>query len=131
MKHIHKMGNRGEGLVENVTFILVAFFFIGLIFTIAPIFMQKQQLDNFAHELCRTAAVSGRIGEETNRRFQDLSSQTGLSPTVTWSGNDKIQLGNTITVTLQETENMKICGFGSYPIQLTSKSSEKSEVYWK
>lgn len=132
MRKLRKLGNKGEGLIENVAFILLAFFFIGLFLTVTPVFMEKQQLDTFAHELCRTAAVSGRVGEETEERFHQLQRQTGLNPSVKWSSNEKtIQLGNTVTVTLQTTAGMKIAGFGSYPIPLTSEASENSEVYWK
>ena len=114
------------------TFSVILFFFLFSAFLVtAPVFSQKQQQDAFASELCRTAALSGRVGEEANERAQELEQQTGLHPQITWSSNGNVNLGNEITVTLQSSANIGFGGIGSFPIQLTSKASEKSERYWK
>ena len=122
---------RGSGMIDNTFFVIVVFFFIAAFLVIAPVFSRKQQQDVFASELCRTAALSGRIGEETDERTQELRQQTGLSPQITWSTNGDVALGSEITVTLSSTANIGFGGIGSYPIPLISKASEKSERYWK
>ena len=110
-----KIGNRGEGLVSHVGFVLLAFVIIALFLAVTPVFLQKQQLDTYANELCRTAEISGRVDEETNKRSKELQEQTGLTPKVDWSSNGKIQLGNKITVTLKSTYDI---GFGGLVLTL-------------
>lgn len=131
MRKFKELGRRGEGLVEHTSFLLLIFFVIAICFAAAPPFLQKQQQDTFANELCRTAQVSGQIGQDTNKRAQELRAQTGLNPVISWSSNNKIQLGSEISLTLQTTYYFKINGFVSIPMQIYSKASGKSEVYWK
>lgn len=126
-----KLGKRGEGAVDNTGLLILAFMVIGLFLAITPAAMQKFQLDTYAKELCRTAEISGRVGEETSKRAQQLTELTGLHPTISWSKTGEIQLGSDIAVTLQTTSNIGFGTFGSIPIPWESKSSGKSEVYWK
>lgn len=126
-----KLGNRGEGFVDNAGLLISAFMVIGFFLAVTPAGMQKFQQDTYAKELCRTAEISGRVGEETSKRAQELSELTGLHPTINWSKTGEIQLGSDITVTLQSTSNIGFGPFGSIPVPWTSKSSGKSEVYWK
>jgi hypothetical protein len=126
-----KTGNRGDGVVQYAAFIIGAFVVIALFLKVAPVFVQKQQLDTFANEVCRTAAISGRVGDETNKRTQELKQQTNLSPDISWSSAGNVQLGQTVTVTLKTTYDIGFGGLGSYPVQLKSEASGKSEVYWK
>jgi hypothetical protein len=131
MRKLKKLGRRGEGFVDHSSFLILVFFVIAIFLAAAPPFLQKQQQDTFANELCRTAQVSGQIGQETNTRAQELRTQTGLNPAISWSTNSKVQLGSEISLTLQTTYYFKINGFVSIPMQIYSKASGKSEVYWK
>lgn len=133
MKRLHKfrLGNRGEGTVDSSGFLILAFMMIGLFLTVLPGGMQKWQLDTYAKELCRTAEITGEVGQKTSERADQLRELTGLQPTITWSKTGKIQLGDDITVTCQYTSNIGFGGLGSFPIHWVSKSSGKSEVYWK
>lgn len=131
MKKHSGLGNRGEGAPQFAFFAIVAAAVISLFLMVAPAFLQKQQLDTYAGELCRTAAIAGRVGSETDERSAQLHEQTGLSPEITWSSTGNVQIGQTIAVTLQSTYNMRFGSFGNYPISMVSKASGKSEVYWK
>lgn len=131
MKTKIKLDRRGDGIVQHAFFVILAFVIIVLFLTVAPVCVKKQQLDTYANEICRTAAISGRIGKETDERSQELKNQTGLTPEITWSTKGNVQLGQTITVTLKMKYDIGFGGLGSYPISLVSKSSDKSEVYWK
>jgi hypothetical protein len=102
-----------------------------IFFAVAPVGVQKQQLDTYSNELCRTAEMSGRVGPETTDRSSELSNQTGLAPEISWSQIGNIQIGNTVTVKLKLNYNMKFGNLGTYVIPLTSEASGKSEVYWK
>ncbi len=127
---------RGEGYIDTVVIVMVAMLVIAFTVRIFPIFLAKNQLNIFANELCREAELSGRIGAEVTLAIQRLEDDTGLKPTIAWtaryiSGTNRIQLGNEFTVTVSQEVDIGFFTFGSFPINLTSKASGKSEVYWK
>lgn len=128
---------RGEGYIDVIVIILSAMLVIALAVKVFPVFIVKQQLDIYATELCRTAEIAGQIGTETTARVQELKAQTGITPVVTWSasyisGTNRVQLNESIVVTLQSTVNIGLFGsFGSFPIELSARATGRSEVYWK
>jgi len=128
---------RGEGYIDVVIIVMSAMLVIALALKVFPVFMEKYQLDTFATELCRTAEIAGRVGSETSARTQELTEQTGLVPVVQWNasyipGTKKIRLNGSITVILTYTANIGLFGnFGTFPVQLTSRATGRSEVYWK
>lgn len=127
----------GEGYVDVVVILISAMLVIALAAKVIPVFIVKHQLDTFATELCRTAEIAGCISSETAARAQELTEQTSLNPLIAWtadyiSGTNRVQLNGNITVTLKQTVNIGLFGiFGSFPVELTSKATGKSEVYWK
>jgi hypothetical protein len=128
---------RGEGYIDVVIIVMSAMLVIALALKVFPVFMEKYQLDTFAAELCRTAEIAGRVGSETSARTQELTEQTGFVPVVQWNasyipGTKKIRLNGSITVILTYTANIGLFGnFGTFPVQLTSRATGRSEVYWK
>ncbi len=124
--------SKGEGMIGGAAILLFSCFAIALAFHLFPVFLAKQQLDTYAGELCRTAEMAGRVGPETAERERELTANTGLSPKITWSRTGDIQLGQKITVTCTVSQDIgRLAGVGSVPVPLTSRSSGKSEVYWK
>lgn len=122
----------GEGYVDVVVAVCAILMVVALAVRVFPVFAAKLQLDNFADELIREAEVSGRVGAETNARYERLSEKTGLSPQVTWSSAGRIQLNQEVTVRLtMQVELGLFGGLGSFPVTLTSEATGKSEVYWK
>ena len=127
----------GEGYIDVIVIIISAMLVIALAIKVFPVFIAKHQLNTFASELCRTAEIEGQIGTETNKRIAELQIQIGIKPSLTWSGNyisgtQKIQLNNSIEVTVSHKEDIGLFGnFGSFPIMLTSRAGGRSEVYWK
>ncbi len=129
---IGKLGKRGEGYIDVVVLVLAAIMVLALSIKVIPVFITKIQLDNFADELIREAEISGRVGSETNERYERLAEKTGIRPTVTWSTTGNIQLNREVTVTLTIEQNIGLFGdFGSFPITLKSEAMGKSEVYWR
>lgn len=123
---------RGEGYIDVVVLVLCAMLVIALAVRVLPVYIAKNQLDNFAAELCREAEIAGRVGTETNLRAQVLREKTGLDPIISWSRTGNIQLNQEFTVTLTLQVDIGLFGgFGSFPVTLTAKASGKSEVYWK
>lgn len=133
MKRIRNIlkSQKGNGYFDMGVYFVLSMLVIAFFVAVFPVYTQKQQLDTFATQLCRTAEISGRVGEETDDRYRELCDQTTLSPTVDWSKTGNIQLGETINVTLHSTGYIRIGGVASVSVPLTAKASGKSEVYYK
>ena len=122
----------GESYIDVAVLVLCAMLVMGLAVRVFPIYIEKNQLDSFASELCREAELTGNVGTQTSLRAQELEEETGLHPNITWSQTGNIQLSSTVTVTVSLQANIGLFGgFGSFPVTLTSKASGKSEVYHK
>lgn len=127
---------RAEGYIDTAVSVLA----LTLVFLIAlsffSVLIQKTYLDMFADSLLETACRSGRVGEEVTARYNELAQLTGISPTCSFdctciSGTDKVQLGNEISVTVSLESSLSGLFGGIFPIDLTSKGSGLSNVYWK
>ena len=135
MKKILKC-KRGEGYIDTVVIIIAAMLVISFSVKVFPVFIAKNQLNNYANEIIRTAEISGRVGAEVNGNEDKLKEQTGINPVISWngsyiSGTDKVQLNDEITVTVSSTVDIGFFSFGSFPIELKAKATGRSEVYWK
>jgi Flp pilus assembly protein TadG len=128
---------RGEGTIEAAVVVVVAVMMLGLAMKLFPIFMMKSQLNTFAVELSRTAAITGQVGAEVTAREETLRRETGLNPVITWSAaylpsTSRVQLDDPITLELEQNQDLGLFGgFSSFPITLRSKASSRSEVFWK
>ena len=126
----------GEGYIDTVVIVIAAMLVIALVVKVFPVFIAKNQLNTYASEVVRTAEISGRIGSETSSKTKELNDQAGITPTITWqanyiSGTNKVQLNDEMTVTVVKTVDIGFFSFGSFPIELESKATGRSEVYWK
>ena len=119
----------GEGY-DVAIIVLVARQCIALVVQVAQIFVVKNTC-TLVSELIREAEITGRVAE-TSSRANELKSQLGITPTISWSKTGRLQLDTDITVTCTMTVNIGLFGgFGSFLIELTARASGKSEVYWK
>lgn len=124
--------NRGSIGIDSLVKLFVALLCIAFFSHLIPIFVAVQQLNTYSTELVRTAAIAGRIGEETEQRLDILNDTMGLDPEVTWSANGKVQLNEEITVICSVTKDLGGWGgYASFPIPLSKKATSRSEVYWK
>lgn len=129
---------RGEGYIDTIVVVLTSMMIIIIAINVFSLVTLKQSLDYFSRELLNTASTYGRISTEVNDRYNELKTQTGLSPTVTWSAqyyditDKKVQLSDKITVTLTLQTNFQGTGeMTIIPLTLTSNGSTLSERYWK
>ncbi|OCN03325.1 hypothetical protein A7X67_13310 [Clostridium sp. W14A] len=126
------LSRKGEGYIDVAVMVLCTMLVIAFAVRVFPVYIEKNQLDTFASELCREAEISGRVGTETTERAQMLKEKTGLDPDIQWSKTGKIQLNQEFTVTVTMRTNIGLFGgFSSFPITLTAKADGVSEVYWK
>jgi hypothetical protein len=122
---------RGEGYVDIIVIVLVIMLFVALAVKVFPVFIAKNQLDNFASELVREAEIAGRVGSETTVKAGQLRTQIGINPDISWSRTGNMQLNSEVTVTLTLRCDIGFFRFGSFPVTLTAAATGKSEVYWK
>lgn len=123
---------RGEGYIDVSVAILVVMVLLVAVIKIAPVFITKMTLNNYANELCREAEIAGRIGSETTARLERLNeSHPDLNPTVVWSDSGKIQIGSTFTVTVSVQYDFSFFVFSSAPITISATAEGTSEVFWK
>lgn len=130
--------NRGEGYIDTVVSVVCAMMVIVLALNVFSLLTIKQDLDYFAKQMISCAATYGKTTSEITTRYNELCEETGLSPSYSFAGTKyfnsqlgRIQLGETIVVTLTYSTGVK--GFGAIriPITLTAKHSGLSQKYWK
>lgn len=123
---------RGEGYIDISIAVMVIMILLVSVIKIAPVFITKMTINNYANELCREAEIAGRIGTETTARLERLNeSHPDLTPTVTWSASGNIQIGRTFTVTVSTTYDFSFFVFNSAPITISATAEGTSEVFWK
>lgn len=117
----------------NFAVIMIAVMYslsIGLHFY--PAFIRGQQMQTYAHSICRVAELSGRIGVETEKREKELNEEMNIDPEVEWSTSGKVQQNGEIRVMCSTTVEIgNFGGIASYKIRVSGKASGQSEVYWK
>lgn len=129
--------NKGEGYVEVAVAVLVIAFVLLLTISIFSMITLKQDLKYMCRELVEVATVTGGVTDAVYQRYDELSKETGLNPTVYYSAvyfdraTGKVQLGDAISCTL--TADFTLPGFGGYtfPFSVEATESGLSRVYWK
>ncbi|WP_243007563.1 DUF4320 family protein [Paraclostridium sordellii] len=127
---------KGGGYIDVAVMVLVFALVMACALNVYPAFVVKSNLNKFASEIVREAETTGQIGSSVQDRINKLKNNLGNVDSIDWKvnyiyGTNKIQLGDPIEVTVKKKVNIGFFKFGLYPIQLQSKDSGFSEVYWK
>ena len=129
--------NRGEGYIDVVVSVLVSMMIIVLALNVFSFLTIKQEMDYFAKEMIEAATANGTTIGRTTDRYYELEEETGIYPSCYWcttyynTSERTVQLGDTITVTLNYDTYLKGFGIFKIPITLTAKHSGLSQKYWK
>lgn len=127
----------GEGYIDTVIGVMISMMVIVLALNVFSFLTLKQDLDYFAREMVEAAAANGRTTGETNVRYYELANETGLYPSYYWSASyynysyQRVQLGDSIKITLTYSTYVRGLGIFKIPITLTATHSSVSEKYWK
>ena len=129
---------RAEGYIDTVVCIMAAMMVIVLALNVFSFLTIKQDMDYFAKEITDTATVHGRTSKEVSDRYQSLCEELQLQPTLDFTGTQyynpasgKVQLGDTITVTVRYETYVQGLGIFRIPVTLYAKHSGLSQKYWK
>ena len=128
----------GEGYIDTVVTVLASMMVIVLALNVFSFLTIKQDIDYFAKEMLYAATTSGSTLDEITLRYTNLCEEVGFNPDYTFNRTDyynvstgKVQLGDTVVVTI--TYETYIRGLGVFKIPITIKAchSGLSQKYWK
>ena len=129
---------KGEGYIDTVVTVLASMMVIVIALNIFSFLTIKQDIDYFAKEMLYSATTSGSTLDEVNLRYTNLCEEVGFSPVYTFNGTDyynastgKVQLGDTVVVTIMYDTNIKGLGIFKIPITIKACHSGLSQKYWK
>ncbi len=128
---------RAEGYIDICVGIIALLSVLVLTLNVYSFFTLKQDLDEISEQLIETATYTGCFGDEFNERAEQLKTQLFYFDVETSADRyynasyKKVQLGNTMKVTVSV--HTKVVGIGIVyiPVTCTSTRSGISERYWK
>lgn len=132
---------KAEGFIEVLFQFAIIMSLIFCFLTLWKPFIYKQNLDYMAKTLVRAVEANGRINSDITALANDLKSELGISPTISWNatyitGTDKIQLRKKFTLTIRDTITLKLIEPSFGPPVAINIPIEKSfigisQVFWK
>lgn len=138
-KLIKKIKNE-DGFVELFMFIIIFFFLISVLISIAPPFITREKLSIISRRTVEKVAYDGKITADTYTFIDDLITKANLqgkNPTYSFSGNirpnGKIQLRDEFIFTINADETIHLTGFSTTDINMNIDKtlSGISEVFYK
>lgn len=131
------LSKKGEGYIDVCVGIIALLSVLVLTLNVYSFLTLKQDLDEISEQLIEVAAYNGCFGDEFNQRAESLKEQlfdfdVSVSADSYYNATYKrVQLGNTMRVTVSV--HTKVVGIGivNIPITCSSTRSGISEHYWK
>ena len=128
---------RAEGYIDICIGIIALLSVLVLTLNVYSFLTLKQDLDEISQQLIEVATYNGCFGDEFNQRANSLRDQLFDFDVETSASSyynaayKKVQLGNTMKVTVKVHTNVVGIGIVNIPITCTSTRSGISEHYWK
>ena len=129
---------RGEGYVDVCVGVIVFVMILVIAVNIFSFVSLRIDMDQIADELLETATFTGCFGTEFIDRADELSEQYGLDFVVIPGADEffnstfqRVQLGHSMSVTVQVKTAIKGLGAFSIPVTLSVTRSGLSQKYWK
>lgn len=128
---------RGEGYIDICVGIIALLSVLVLTLNVYSFLTLKQDLDEISEQLIEVATYNGCFGDEFNERVDSLQEQLFDFEVETSASRyynaayKKVQLGNTMKVTVKVHTRVVGIGIVNIPVTCTSTRSGISEHYWK
>lgn len=128
---------RGEGYIDTAVSVIVFVMILVVAINIFSFITLKQEMDQIAEELIEEATYSGCFGTEFWNRDSELLGQYyyyGIYTSAEKYYNSayrRVQLGDTMTVTIDVYTYLKGLGIFKIPVTVSVTRSGISEKYWK
>lgn len=128
---------KGEMYIDTLIGMMITFLVIALGLSILPVIIGQYQLSTEVNNIARSIAITGqcntnstiRVNGENISIYNNLTILDGECDTS--SNPIKMQLGTEFNISVSVTVNISMGGFGSFPINLNSSATGRSETYWK
>lgn len=135
---MNKVKNRrGEGYVDMCVGVIVFVMILVIAINIFSFITLRVEMDQIADELIDSATYNGSFGTQFNERAEQLKDQY-YDYSVTYSADKyfnsplkRVQLGNTMYVTVTVQTDIKGLGVFKIPVTLSVTRSGLSQRYWK
>lgn len=113
MKKLKYSRKRSEAFLDVLFQFAIAMSLIFCFTALWKPFIYKQNTDYMAKTLVRAVEANGRIDGEITALANELKSEMGVNPTITWnapyiSGTNKIQLRQKFTLTVRDSVDIKL-----------------------
>lgn len=131
------LSKKGEGYIDICVGIIALLSVLVLTLNVYSFLTLKQDLDEISEQLVEVAAYNGCFGDEFNQRAESLKEQlfdfdVSVSADSYYNATYKrVQLGNTMRVTVSVHTKVTGIGIVNIPITCSSTRSGISEHYWK
>lgn len=128
---------KGEGYIDICIGIIALLTVLVLTLNIYTFLTLKQDLDEISEQLIEVATYTGCFGEDFENRAEALKSElfdfeiSTSAESYYNAAYKRVQLGNTMRVTVSVTTNIQGIGIFNIPVICTSRRSGLSEKYWK
>ncbi len=128
---------RGEGYIDTAVSVVVFVMILVVAINIFSFITLKQEMDQIAEELIETATYSGSFEGDFWSRDSELLNQYyyyGIYTSAEKYYNStyrRVQLGDTMTVTIDVQTYLKGLGIFKIPVTVSVTRSGISEKYWK
>ena len=136
MKKLIK-SRKAEGYIDICVGIIALLSVFVLTLNIYTFLVLKQDMDEISEQLIEVATYTGCFGDEFNNRADSLKAEyfdfdvTPAADSYYNATYKRVQLGNTMRVTITVHTKLQGVGVVDIPITATSKRSGISEHYWK
>mgnify|MGYP000897815549 CR=1 FL=1 len=134
MKHFKllKSDDDGFSFISATIILLILVMCIAFALSVFPVFIEKSNLDRQANQLIRLAEISGEIGGEETKAYEEIiEEESNYDIDIIWSKSGKIQIGESFELELKTQVDIGFGSFGSIPVNISSSALGVSEVYNK
>lgn len=128
---------KGEGYIDTCVMVVVFVMILVVAINIFSFITLKVDMDEIADELIETAAFTGEFGDNFRKRNEELQAMYFYydvdyhAEKYFNSALERVQLGDTMTVTIIIDTYIKGLGIFKIPVTLQVTKTQISEKYWK
>lgn len=132
-----KLSETRADFTLNGAFILIlSLFLLVLGISALGVGVQALKLNTITHEVVRTIEIKGQVEGSAQATLDNLKAQNNMDIQMQinasyTAGGNRIQFGDSFSVTLTYTSSLSVGGIINIPIPLHSTVTGRSEVYWK
>lgn len=122
-----------NALIAIAAFLFIVTFSVQLF---ARTVFNTSLFDQLTHEVVRTIEIKGQVEGSAQATLDNLKAQNNMDIQMQinasyTAGGNRIQFGDSFSVTLTYTSSLSVGGIINIPIPLHSTVTGRSEVYWK